>query len=70
MRKTNPTIYKPKKCWVGGEAKICYTDEAEAAQAARLNEFERGLPTGFLTVYKCEYGNHYHLASKNKHHVV
>ncbi len=43
-----------------GEAqKICYGSFEEAEMAARVAEYEHGA-TG-LSVYKCEYGDHWHL---------
>jgi hypothetical protein len=40
-----------------------YTKKLIAQNAARMQEINNKLPAGFLTVYKCEYGDHWHLAS-------
>jgi hypothetical protein len=55
--------YVPEKCWVGEGQKICYASEEDARGAAVLVEQEHGLAVGALTVYKCEFGEHWHLAS-------
>ncbi|MFV0485469.1 MAG: hypothetical protein ACK5MU_04585 [Candidatus Saccharimonadales bacterium] len=55
--------YEPKKCWVGDQQKVIYPDFNSALAAARLVEYEHGLPPDSLTAYKCEYGGHYHLAN-------
>ena len=62
-RQNKPQPYEPEKCWVGDKHKICYPDEETAEASARLVEFEHGLPVNSLGVYKCEYGNHWHLAN-------
>ena len=54
--------YEPKKCWVGEEQKICYDSFEEAEMAARVAEYEHGISG--LSVYKCEYGEHFHLTGK------
>lgn len=54
--------YEPERCWVGESHKICYGSREEAEMAARVAEYDHGI-TG-LTVYKCEYGDHWHLASR------
>ena len=51
--------YEPKKCWVGEVQKICYDTREEAEVAARVAEYEHGILG--LAVYKCEYGDHWHL---------
>lgn len=56
--------YEPKRCWVGDTNKVCYPDEETAEMSARLTETEHGLTPNSLAVYKCEYGNHWHLAHK------
>ena len=56
--------YEPKKCWVKEEQKICYDTLEEAEAAARVAEYEHG--ASGLSVYKCEYGNHFHLTAKKK----
>ena len=53
--------YEPKKCWVGESQKICYDTREEAEVAARCAEYEHGAPE--LAVYKCEYGDHWHLTT-------
>ena len=66
MHKIHPARgYEPKRCWVNERQKICYADRDEAERSARLVEFEHGLAPGALDVYKCEYGEHWHLANKN-----
>lgn len=55
---------KPKvitKCWVGESQKICYTTKLEAEVAAAVAAHDYGAPK--LSVYKCTYGNHWHLSS-------
>ena len=51
--------FEPKKCWVGDEQKICYPTREEAEMAARVAEYDYGVSG--LSVYKCEYGDHWHL---------
>lgn len=53
---------KIEKCWVGESQKISYRTREEAEVAAKVAAFDFGAPE--LTVYKCEYGNHWHLSSK------
>jgi hypothetical protein len=67
MRKgiKNLGFKEPKKCWVGETQKICYATREEAEVAAKVAAYDHGAPE--LTVYKCEYGNHWHLSSKRKH---
>ena len=57
-------IYEPKRCWVGDVYKICYDTKEEAELAAQVAAYDHGAPR--LVVYKCEYGDHWHLSSKNK----
>ena len=57
--------YDPPRCWVGDVQKICYATREEAELAARVAEYDHQAEP--LSVYKCEYGNHYHLSSA-KHH--
>ena len=52
--------YSPKHCWVGDTKKICYNTREEAEVAAKIAEHDYGIR---LTIYKCEYGDHWHLAS-------
>ena len=54
--------YVPEKCWVGDQQKICYKTREEAEVAAGVATYDHGAPE--LSVYKCEYGDHYHLSSK------
>lgn len=58
-------VYDPPRCWVGDAHKICYSTREEAELAARVAEYDHQSES--LSVYKCEYGNHYHLSSA-KHH--
>jgi hypothetical protein len=55
-----------RTCWVGEREKVIFDTFEEAEGWARVVEAERGLATGSLTVYKCEYGEHWHLASANR----
>ena len=57
--------YEPKKCWVGDQHKICYDTREEAEAAARVAEYDHKLDLR-LGVYKCEYGDHWHLTA-NQH---
>ena len=57
----NARFYEPKKCWVGEGQKICYASREEAEVAAKVAEYDHGAP--HLSVYKCEYGDHWHLSS-------
>lgn len=59
MRSFSATI--PKKCWVGEQQKVCYATREEAEAAALIAEHDYNAPK--LSVYKCEYGDHYHLSS-------
>ena len=54
-------IYEPERCWVGDNHKIIYKTREEAELAARVAEYDHN--SNSLTVYKCEYGDHYHLSS-------
>lgn len=59
----NPNhIYEPKRCWVGDTHKIIYDTKEEAELAAKVAEHDHHI-TG-LSVYQCEYGDHWHLSSK------
>lgn len=53
--------FEPERCWVGESQKICYDTFEEAEVAARVAEYEHGVVG--LNVYKCEYGNHWHLTT-------
>ena len=52
--------YEPQKCWVGETQKICYKTKEEAELAARVAEYDHK-DADKLAVYKCEYGDHWHL---------
>ena len=54
--------YEPEKCWVGDTQKICYKTREEAEVAAEVAQYDHGAPK--LSVYKCEFGEHWHLASE------
>ena len=54
--------YVPEKCWVGDTQKISYATREEAEVAARVAEYEYRAPE--LSVYKCGYGEHWHLSSR------
>ncbi len=54
--------YHPPRCWVGDQHKISYATREEAEAAALIAEHDYGAPS--LSVYKCEYGDHWHLSSK------
>lgn len=58
----NYGAYEPKRCWVGETHKICYDTKDEAEAAARIAEYEHGAKN--LGVYKCEYGDHWHLTTE------
>lgn len=58
----NQGVYEPERCWVGETAKIVYKTREEAECAAKVAEYDHGVKLG---VYKCEYGNHWHLTSLN-----
>ncbi|MBQ1564346.1 hypothetical protein IIZ81_03265 [Candidatus Saccharibacteria bacterium] len=65
-RKYTPTPYNPPKCWVGEKHKICYDSEEDAEDAARLSEYEHGLPIHSLSAYHCDMGDHWHIANKKQ----
>lgn len=52
----------PQKCWVGEQQKICYATREEAEVAARVAEHDHNI--AHLSVYRCEYGDHWHLSSR------
>ena len=56
--------YEPKKCWVGDQHKICYATREEAEMAAKCAEYDHHISG--LSVYKCEYGDHWHLTRGEK----
>ena len=62
----NQGAYEPEKCWVGDDQKICYATRDEAEVAARVAEYDHGIDG--LSVYKCEYGNHWHLTAHRGSH--
>ena len=51
----------PKHCWVGEQAKVCYDTRLEAEAAALVAQHDYGALK--LSVYRCPYGDHYHLSS-------
>ncbi|MBR2725922.1 hypothetical protein IKE87_01490 [Candidatus Saccharibacteria bacterium] len=55
--------YEPERCWVGEQHKIVYATKEEAEAAARVAEYDHHISG--LTVYKCEYGDHWHIASSH-----
>ena len=54
--------FEPERCWVGEAHKICYKTREEAEVAARVVEHDHHVAG--LSVYKCEFGDHWHLSSK------
>lgn len=62
MRNYNLGAYVPEKCWVGEQQKICYASREEAEMAAKVVEYDFGISG--LGVYKCEYGDHWHLTRR------
>ena len=54
--------YEPERCWVGDTHKIIFHTREEAEMAAKVAEYDHHID-GHLSVYKCEYGDHYHLKS-------
>ncbi len=60
----NRGIYEPERCWVGDQHKICYPTREEAELAARVAEYDHHIGT-HLGIYKCEYGDHYHLTASS-----
>ena len=58
----NPNqTYNPPRCWVGENHKIINNTREEAELAAKVAQYDHN--AGPLSVYKCEYGDHYHLSS-------
>lgn len=55
-------VYEPPRCWVGDQHKISYATREEAEAAALVAEHDYHAPR--LSVYKCEFGDHWHLSSK------
>ncbi len=53
---------EPPKCWVGEHQKISYPTREEAEAAALVAQHDYGAPP--LSVYHCEFGDHWHLSSK------
>lgn len=64
MKHTNTGGLEPRKCWVGEQQKICYATREEAEVAAAVTAYDHDTPE--LTIYKCEYGDHWHLTTKKK----
>ena len=59
----NPNrAYQPRRCWVGETQKIIYATKEEAELAAKVAEYDHQSPA--LSVYRCDYGNHWHLTAK------
>ena len=58
----NRGAFEPKKCWVGETQKICYDTREEAEVAAKVAQYDHVATE--LSVYKCEYGDHWHLSSR------
>lgn len=54
---------EPKRCWVGDSQKICYASREEAEVAAQVAAYDYQAPE--LSVYHCEYGDHWHLSSNH-----
>ncbi len=54
----------PPRCWVGDQQKNCYASREEAEAAALVAQYDYGTPE--LDVYRCEYGDHWHLSSHRK----
>ncbi len=54
----------PPRCWVGDQYKNCYETREEAEAAALVAQYDHGIPA--LGVYKCEYGDHWHLSSSRR----
>ena len=46
---------------MGEQAKVCYDTRLEAEAAALVAQHDYGAPK--LSVYRCPYGDHYHLSS-------
>ena len=60
----NPShTYQPQRCWVGDAQKIVYNTKEEAELAAQVAAYDHKLGPK-LSVYKCEYGDHWHLTAK------
>lgn len=57
---TNYSYHLPK-CWVGDQQKVIYATREEAEAAALVAQHDYGAPD--LSVYHCEYGDHWHLSS-------
>ncbi|MBQ6130192.1 hypothetical protein IJI72_00635 [Candidatus Saccharibacteria bacterium] len=56
--------FQPPRCWVGEAHKISYPTREEAEVAARVAEHDHQI-LGGLDVYKCEFGEHWHLKSRS-----
>ena len=56
-------FYEPERCWVGDTHKIIYATEEEAELAAKVAQYDHQMTTK-LGVYKCEYGDHWHLTAR------
>ena len=58
-------FYEPERCWVGETHKICYATREEAEAAASIATYDHHI-TAPLGVYKCEYGDHWHLTAHER----
>ena len=54
--------YEPERCWVGDAHKICFKTREEAELAASVAAYDHHMASN-LAVYKCEYGDHWHLTA-------
>lgn len=63
MSKPRYYEHNAKMCWVGEQQKVCYDSKEEAEVAALVAQHDYGAPK--LEVYKCEYGDHWHLSSNH-----
>ena len=57
---SKPNKIQIDKCWVGEEQKNIYRSREEAEVAAKVAEYNHSIKLG---IYKCEYGEHWHLTS-------
>lgn len=53
--------YEPKKCWVGEQQKLIFDSREEAEAAALVAAYDHKIVVP--KVYKCEFGEHWHLSS-------
>lgn len=64
MSKQKYQKYEPERCWVGDTHKICYATRDEAEVAAAVVQYDHGGDK--LSVYRCEFGEHWHLSSERR----